>query len=273
MKRLFALLLFIATLAQGQIKVRIFDKETKSPIAYATIWKENALYTTADSTGVFMVNEKDNDHPFKITCVGYQDTLTMLEKEIYISPSKIALKEVKVVKRKFEKQQKIGKVNRGDSHYAVQWDSKIAMTAKYFPNQNASHSFLSKIRFFALTSTKNRLINVFVYSVNENGTPGEILNSENIIYRLNKGNHKVEIDLDSYNIEFPSNGVFIVLQHPLLEQNKYYDPKSKNPNAFFYEPSIAIDFTEVYKDSWYFNKGIWNKSERYSIAMELQVSD
>jgi hypothetical protein len=273
MLKLFLIALFTLQVAHAQIAIQIRDKQTHNPVAYANIWKENSLYKTADSTGVFDVNEKDNNNHFKITCVGYQDTLIKLQKEIFIQPSKIELSEVKVVKRKFEKQQKFGKANRGDSHYAVQWDSKIAMTAKYFPNQNASNSFLSKISFFALTSTQNRLINVLVYSVNENGTPGEILNSENIMCRLKKGNHKVEVNLDSYNIEFPSNGVFIVLQHPLLEQNKYYDPKSKNPNAFFYEPSIAIDFTEVYKDCWYFNNGIWNKSERYSIPMELYVSD
>jgi hypothetical protein len=273
MLKLLLITLFTLSVAHSQITIQIRDKQTKNPVAYANIWKENSLYKTADSTGVFVVDEKDSNNHFKITCVGYQDTLVKLEKEIFMQPNKIELAEVKVVKRKFEKVKKLGKVNRGDNQYGVQWDSKMAMTAKYFPNLNTSNSYLSKVRFFATASTKNRLISVLVYSVDENGSPGEILNSESIMCRLKKGRHKVEVNLNQYNIEFPSNGIFIVLQHPLLEQNKYYDPKSTHPNAFFYEPSIAIDFMDTYVDSWYFDKGIWNRNQKYSIMMELQFSD
>lgn len=269
-----SLIVFFAFLnGYAQISVQIRNKQTQNPIAYANIWKENSLYKTADSIGVFEVNEKEKNNYFKVTCLGFKDTLVMLEKEIWMQPNSILLDDVEIVKRKFKKFEKFGKASRGDGQYAVQWNAEIGMTAKYFPNLNSSNSFLSKISFYAFTSAKNRLINVFVYSVNENGTPNKILNTENIVYRLKKGNHKIEIRLDSFNIKFPSNGVFVVLQHPLLEQNKNYDLKSKNPNAFFYEPLIATNFTDVYKDSWFFKKDSWNKNEKYSLAIELQISD
>jgi hypothetical protein len=82
----------------------------------------------------------------------------------------------------------------------------------------------------------------------------------------------VEADLNSFNIEFPSSGIFIIIQHPLLEQNKNYDPKSTNPNAFFYEPLISIDGTDEFTDSWYFQEE-WKRSKVYSLNIELLVSD
>jgi hypothetical protein len=87
------------------------------------------------------------------------------------------------------------------------------------------------------------------YSVGENGQPKEIINTENILVKLKKGTHVAEVDVSNLTIEFPKEGVFVVIQHLLLEQNKVY-AKPYYPNAFFYEPSIAIDFTKGYKDTW-----------------------
>ncbi len=263
----------MCTLFQAQTVVHVKDKESNMPVAYANIWKAESLYKTADSTGVFSINSKETATYFKITSVGYHDTIAKITEEIFLRPNRIALDEVKLVQRKFEKKVKLGKVKRGDNHYGVQWDTKMAMTAKYFSNKDAKGKYLSKAKFFATATNKNRLISVLVYSVGDDGKPDEILNTENLVYKLKKGTHAVEADLNSLNIEFPSNGIFIIIQHPLLEQNKNYDPKSTNPNAFFYEPLISIDESEEYIDSWYFKDGIWNQSKSYSINIELLLTD
>jgi hypothetical protein len=262
----------MCTLFQAQTVVHVKDKESKMPIAYANIWKAESLYKTADSTGVFSINSKETATYFKITSVGYHDTIAKMSTEIFLRPNRIALDEVKLVNRKFEKNVKFGKAKRGDNHYGVQWDTKMAMTAKYFSNNGNKEKYLSKAKFFGTASNKNRLISVLVYSVGDDGKPDEILNTETLIYKLKKGTHVVEADLNSFNIEFPSSGIFIIIQHPLLEQNKNYDPKSTNPNAFFYEPLISIDGTDEFTDSWYFQEE-WKRSKVYSLNIELLVSD
>lgn len=272
-KGITALLCLMSALLQAQTKVSLKDKTSKMPVAYANIWKENSLYKTADSTGVFVVGTKEREGYFKITCIGYHDTIALIAPEIMLRPKAVYLAEVKLAKRQFEKTAKLGKAKRGDNHYGVQWDSKIAMTAKYFPNDGVKGKFLSKAKFFATTTVKDRLISVLVYSVGDDGKPNEIVNTETLVYKLKKGTHVVEADLNSLNIVFPSNGIFIVIQHPLLEQNKNYSPNSNHPDAFFYEPLIAIDFVNQYEDSWYFKDGNWNKQEKYIINAELLLTD
>lgn len=272
-KSITALLCLMCTLLQAQTEVSLKDKISKVPVAYANIWKEKSLYKTADSTGVFVVDAKEREGYFKITCIGYHDTIALIAPEIMLRPKVLDLAELKLAKRQFEKTAKLGKAKRGDNHYGVQWDSKIAMTAKYFPNDGVKGKFLSKTKFFATTTVKNRLISVLVYSVGDDGKPNEIVNTETLVYKLKKGTHVVEADLNSLNIVFPSNGIFIVIQHPLLEQNKNYSSNSNHPDAFFYEPLIAIDFVNQYEDSWYFKDGNWNKQEKYMINAELLLTD
>lgn len=272
-KEITGLFIFICSLLQGQVVVNLKDKESKMPVAYANIWKAESLYKTADSTGVFSIDSKETTNYFKITCIGYHDTIAKITTEIFLRPNKIELDEVKLVKRKFEKKEKLGKAKRGDNHYGVQWDTKNAMTAKYFSNNGANGIYLSKAKFFATATNKNRLISVLVYSVGDDGKPDEILNKENLIYKVKKGTHAVETDLNSFNIVFPANGIFIIIQHPLLEQNKSYSKDNNHPNGFFYEPLISINHIDEYKDSWYFKDGDWHKQEKYSINIELLLTD
>lgn len=271
-KEVAVLFFFICSLLQGQTTVHLKDKISNLPVSYANIWKDGSLYKTADSVGVFSIDAREANQLFKITCIGYHDTISKMAGEIFLRPNKIELDEVKLVKRKFEKKEKLGKAKRGNNHYGVQWDTKMAMTAKYFPNNNSKGKYLSKAKFFATVTAKNRLISVLVYSVAADGKPDEILNVENLIYKLKKGTHAVEADLDSLNIEFPANGIFIIIQHPLLEQNKSYSKESNHPNGFCYEPFISIDDTEEFTDSWYFQEE-WKRSKGYSLNIELLVSD
>lgn len=269
--RLLLLLFLICQGINGQTQVSLKDKVTNFPIAYANIWKEKQLYRSTDSLGVFKVEEQDLGMEIKITCVGYKDAVLKLSEVLTLDPNPIALNEVKIVKRKFEKPIKLGKAKRGDSVYAVQYDAKNGMCAKFF--ENTSHTaFINTVKFCASTSNNNRIVNLLLYSVGENGEPKEIMNTENIIVKLKKGTHIAEVEISNLEIEFPKEGVFVVIQHLLLEQNKEY-AKPYYPNAFFYEPSIAIDFTNGYKDTWYFKNETWHKNNGFSVNMELSGSN
>ncbi|WP_395064334.1 hypothetical protein [Flavobacterium sp.] len=273
MTRLFYLLFLISQYMQSQAKIVVRDKVTFQPISYVNIWKDKTLYKTSDSIGVFDVDKKDFGTFFKITCIGYNDTIVKMSQVISLQPSAITLDEVIIVNRKFDKKQKLGKANRGDTSYGVQWDSKTAMVAKFFPNEKKEISYLSKVRFSVYTSAKNRKLCILIYTVDKNGMPNELINNENIIFNPKKGTHIAEIDLNKWNFKFPKEGVFVVIQHPLLEQNKVYAEKTTNPNAFIYEPLISVDYTEEYKDTWCFKEDKWDKNERYSVNMELQLTD
>ncbi len=169
----------------GKTSITLRDKVTNRPIAYANIWKDKQLYRSSDSTGVFKVDQKDMGTEFKITCVGYNDAVQKMSEVVTLEPSAIALNEVKVAKRKFEKIVKLGKAKRGDSVYAVQYDAKNGMSAKFFENTNNS-TFINNVKFCAFASNKNRIVNLLFYTVGENGQPKEILNTENISVKIKK---------------------------------------------------------------------------------------
>ncbi len=264
-------LLLVCQWLHGQTSISLRDKATNLPIAYANIWKDKQLYRSSDSTGAFVVDQKEIGNEFKITCVGYKDTVLKMSEVLTLEPNAIALNEVKIIKRKFEKIAKLGKAKRGDSVYAVQFDAKNGITAKYFENTNNT-SFINSVKFCASASENNRIISLLFYTVGENGEPKEILNTENMIVKIKKGTHVAEVDVSNLSIEFPKEGVFVVLQHVLLEQNKLY-AKPFYPNAFLYEPCIAIDFTQGYKDTWYFKEEKWYKNNGFSINMQLIGSD
>lgn len=273
MNKLVFFFFLIFHLTYSQVKYSIYDSQTKLPISYANIWKEKILYTSSDSLGEFIVKDKDLKNNFKITAIGFNDTIIKLnENNIYIRPSKILLDEVKIIKRKNAKTVKIGKAKRGDTVYGVQYDAKNAECAKYFSNQNNGITFLIKLKFYVQTSDKNRIVNLVFYSVGTNGEPKEILNSENKIIHFKKGNYIIEVDVSDLNIEFPKEGIFVVIQYLLLEQNKNY-AKPYYPNAFVYEPLIGVNYCNEYKDTWYLEDDKWEKNNRFSINMEISTSN
>jgi hypothetical protein len=273
MFRLIYFIFFASQFLQGQVPITLRNKLTIEPIPYANIWKDKSLYKTSDSVGVFYVDTKDVGDSIKITCIGFKDTIVKLSNEIILEPSAISLDEVAIVNRKFEKKVRQGKAKRGDSFYGVQWDSKMASVAKFFPNVNKEASFLSKVRFFVFTSSKNRKLIILIYSVDKDGKPGELLSNENIVFNPKKGNHIAEIDLEKLYIEFPKEGIFVVINHPLLEQNKLYSADNPNPNGFIYEPLVSVDFLKDYKDTWSYSEEEWKKNNSVTVNVELITTD
>ncbi|MDI1316282.1 hypothetical protein [Flavobacterium sp.] len=272
MKKVFFVFLFICSLSQAQSPIYLKDRSSNIPVSYANIWKEDKMYATSDSLGVFKVDEKHLNSDFKISAIGYKTTYFRIkntDKTIYLEPEVIQLYEVRVVKRTNKDIVKLGKAKRGTSSYAVQFDDKTGMCAKYFPNQS-NKGFINKVKFCATSSAKNRTVNLIFYSVRDNGEPDKILNTENNIIRLKKGTHVLEVDVS--DLDFPKEGLFVVVQHLLLEQNKNY-AKPYYSNAFFYEPSIAVDYSDRYRDTWYFKEGKWQKNNRFSINVEISISD
>ena len=98
----------------------------------------------------------------------------------------------------------------------------------------------------------------------------EEVNSETKeLLEVNSDEHNDEID--KTNIDFPENGVFIVLSYIFIEQNKCF--RNKDKSWYFYEPSIDARRVNNYTDSWYNLNGEWKKSETYNISMELTLTN
>ena len=273
MKKILFFILF-TNVCFSQKRITVLDSISKKPISYTSIWDNNIHYKTADSLGVFIVDETFKSKTIKITALGFEDkNANLLVTKIYLAPKTILLNEVRITKRKNENKLKLGKVKKNGALMCLQYDSKSGIVAKFFRNSKQENIYLDKIKLYSNTSTKNRIFEISIFSVNENGEPDKILNTENIIARPKKGTSVNTIDVSDLNILFPKEGIFVAINYMLLEQNKNFDTDSNHPQAFFYEPCFYLTNSEVYRDTWYFKDAKWNKNSKYSLNLATEFGN
>ena len=275
MRSIFILLsIFVCFTIQGQNQIFIKSKNTNQSIPYANIWESNKIFTSSDSLGSFFIGEKYLNSKFKVSAVGYKtmDSIIINDRNtIYLEEDIIELKEISVSKRINSKNFKIGKVKNGDIGIVAEMNRETSQIGKFFVNNSSEKLFLDRFRFKTNCSSKNQIVNILIYSVGDNGEPYEIINTENIVCKLKKGYNTNEVDLRDLKIEFPVQGVFIVVNYLFLEQNKVYGKKNKN--WYYYEPSLDALLVNQYTDTWHNDNNDWKKSNNCSVSFQLIVTN
>ena len=51
----------------------------------------------------------------------------------------------------------------------------------------------------------------------------KLLYNENIIVEIKKGNHNTNVNIEKYNLKMPENGIFIVLETLIIQENKHVE--------------------------------------------------
>ncbi|OYU81716.1 MAG: hypothetical protein CFE23_02190 [Flavobacterium sp. BFFFF1] len=261
-------------MVHGQVSVTIKSKETGEPISYANVWKSNKIYASSDSLGTFSIGENELNIPFKISALGYKtkDSILINEaKTIYLEEDFIELKEVLLSKKVNAKKIKVGKLKNGDVGVVSEMNKETAQIGRFFSNDSGETLFLDKFRFKAICATRNCIVNILIYAVGKNGEPAEIINRNNIPCKVKKGHHINEVDLSDLNIQFPPEGIFIMVNYLFLEQNKLFG--NKNENWYYYEPSIDAASVESYTDTWYNYNNEWKKNDKYSVCFQLSLTN
>lgn len=95
--------------------------------------------------------------------------------------------------------------------------------------------------------------------------PEDDLVSKEIIVQVKKGKHKTEVDLSTYKIVVPDEGIIVGFESLFIEENKYIEkisiPKSnkvvKNDN---YDPHIMYQYINS-ESSYTFRTGKWVKQQ------------
>jgi hypothetical protein len=275
MKKVFLFLIgFASLLTQGQVPVYLKNRNSDEPVPYANIWQSERIIASSDSLGVFYVKENNLNAAFKISAVGYKtiDSINIKnEKTIYLDNDIIRLKEVTISKKLNNKIFKIGTIKNGDVFICAEMNKDIARVGKYFAKDYNNTLYLDKIKFKSNCLEKNRIVSILLYSVGKDGEPFEILNSENIIYNLKKGYKINEVDISNLAIEFPSEGIFVMVDYLFLEQNKSFGEINKN--WYFFDPLLDAIKTDSYIDTWNLDGSVWRKIETYSLSMQLLLSN
>lgn len=266
---IFAILLK-SQFAYSQVKSVMIDSNTKQEIPYVNIWVENEnIGTTSNDRGEFQLNVSDLNKSIVFSAIGYTTKKIKageIKGVVALDPYAIVLQEVFIAPKKYTKELVIESFKKSETnHYFVGGITPWIM-AKYFAFEDdyKSTPYLKKIKIITNSEIDQATFNIRLYSVNENGNPGEYLYDKNIIGIARKGKNITEVDLSQLNILFPENGFFIAYEWLIIESNKYeftYTRQGSKEkfNGIRYEPGIGSFIGNEQKNSWSYTNGNWYK--------------
>lgn len=292
-RKVFLLLLVTAQVCSQQVsfKGRLLDAKTKKPVVYANIsFLETTKGISSSENGSFQmyIDQKYMKGKVHVSCLNYKDTvvnaLDINNTVLLLQPKQNELDEVVLVKRvnRFFLQDKVKKKVHG-IHSAG-----MRMMAKYFPNdkKNSYCNYLSKVTiYFSKKHNKKAKFRVRVFNRDDNtGLPKEDLLHVNLPITIKEKQLEVIIDLSSYDIEMPKDGLFIAFEKLFIPFNEYGKKQLASENDVFYAP--VIGFTQ-YKHkkpkerTYYYIKGFWSKSvfnqvrgfKKYAPAISLTLTN
>jgi len=292
-KGVFLLLFVTAHVCSQQVsfKGRLLDSKTKKPVVYANIsFLETTKGISSSENGSFhmYIGQKYMKGKIHISCLNYKDTIVkasdLNNTTLLLVPKQNELEEVVLTKsvNSVFLQDKVKKEVYGVHSVGMR------MMAKYFPKdkKNKCCNYISKITIhFSKRHNKKSMFRVRVFNRDaKTGLPKEDLIHVNLPITLKEKQLEVIVDLSSYDIEMPKNGVFIAFEKLFIPFNEYGKKQSESENEVFYAPIIG--FTQ-YKHknpkerTYYYIKGFWSKSalnqvrgfKRYAPAISLSLTN
>jgi hypothetical protein len=192
-----------------------------APIPYVSIWVENEnKATTSEENGSFSI-QVSVDAKLIFSALGYE-TKTVLA----ANASKVVLKQTifdleNVVVKK-AKSTKIVEIGQVPNAILEAFDTGPKMDAKFFPYQSKykKNKWIKKILLTTDSPIENASLKLHIYSVDENGFPGEELLTQDLIVKLKKGIYRHQFDVNDLNIEIPESGLFVAFEKMRIEKNK-----------------------------------------------------
>ena len=276
----------------GQTTIQ--DKQSKSPISFATISFGNGNGMFADDEGTFFFTEKlypDIDSLY-ISALGYK-TFTVstsnLPSLLVMEQDVDELNEVVVrakIDRKFKEETL--KPYLDDDYYHCWLPTIESEIAVYFPNGDAKEKKITAVHFPITLESKDwdkrkksnaekyafsTLFKAKFYS-NDKGFPGKELIQRTIVFRVTeKGGDVYDLDVSNYDIFMPNDGIFVSItvlgytndDGKLLPNKKYKEIKSgkaivKIPTNF----RPLLPFTDKIPENRTFIKRVFVNDNKWS---------
>ena len=222
-KRFIVLLYFIGFIGFAQTKGVVQDSLSGNAIPYVSVWVENEnIGTTSEENGEFVINVSDKSKNLVFSALGFERKVVKASESLIVnlSPSAVQIDEILISNNRKEKTQiEIGKTK---NRVAEAFDNGPKMDAKFFPflPEYKKTSWIKKATIMVDSKIEGATIRIQLFSVDQNGYPGDELLDKNYIVTLKKGITKQEVDLTEFNLEMPETGVFVVFERLLIEKNK-----------------------------------------------------
>jgi hypothetical protein len=248
MKKYFGLIIILISVGYsfGQsslLKGKLIDVETNDPLPYATI----EIYslrtgTNANNSGVFELfanSQNQNIDTVEFSYLGYAkrkfsvaDFLRLENKIISLKSSNISLGEVVVMPKKY-KTVELGIFDKKPESKQVTnvFNNRIG---NYITNKKQQIGWIKSVSFYIdAEGHPETPFRVRIYDLNrEKNCPGNDILNENLIVSATESGW-FTIDLTNYNIQFPIEGMFVMMEW-INSGDKYFYEKEmpkKNENG------------------------------------------
>ncbi len=289
MKSILLFLLFpFVVLAQSSIQ--IVDGESNQPVPFVNIWVKNSQKgTTSTQEGKFEIDAEIND-TLVFSAVGFTSlefSFKELSSKIQLYQSIENLKAVTIEQPRFEKEQIFGsnalkKYNRAMSCGEIPW---MVGSRLVFKQEYAKTPFIKSIVIPTRSEVKEAKFAVRLY--NDGDTLYQRTLHDNPIYGIaKKGRKNTIIDLSNELIRFPKEGLVVVLEFLMIEQNKTIstvtmEETGKKEKRINYEPDFwTRDQKELSKSSvsyrrgkWWFQDYLFYNQKSSELALQLIMTD
>ncbi len=246
MKQILFLLLISFSLS-AQIKGVVKDSISGKPIAYAAVLYENSkIGVNTDENGNFELPKNDVIQNIQISNLGYNSKTILKRNDLIISlsPKTYELKEVVVEAKQNTKQIELGKLKTGNVSFSNSGTANL--WGSFFPYtlRNITFKFIKEVKFITKSRKTNSKIKFRLFTLNS--TTNEVTNllDEEIIITCEKGKQIHTVNLTSYNLVFPTEGLMVAFENLVIEENKFEYTESvkgqkEKMNVVKYEPSIV----------------------------------
>jgi hypothetical protein len=248
-----------------------------APIPYVSIWVENEnKATTSEENGTFSI-QVSLDAKLIFSALGYE-TKTVLA----ANAAKVVLKQnifdLENVVIKKAKSTKIAEIGQVPNAILEAFDTGPKMDAKFFPYQSKykKNKWIKKILLTTDSPIENASLKLHIYSVDENGFPGEELLTQDLIVKLKKGIYRHQFDVNDLNIEIPESGLFVAFEKMRIEKNKVEKKITNQQTGIItteisYAPKVLCYMVKK-QYSFTFEGGKWvKKTNEEEVDEPLQV--
>ena len=213
-----------------EISGQVLSSDNKEILPYAIIeYKKHQTGVYSDENGLFKIKIDNLNDTLDISYVGYEKVQIPAHKIaqnskhcILLNKNTYKLNDI-IVTKKDVMYLTVGATKRKAWSYQASniFGSQIG---KYIVNPTSGPGFIKSVSFYiASTGFPNAPFRVRVYSFDkENKCPGEDLLTENIVVSSKNKSGWFKVDLLKYSIDFPKEGVFIVMEWIYSGDQYYY---------------------------------------------------
>ena len=264
--------IFATTIMYGQNfkTFSLVSQQDSTSISYAHIFLDDKLASFTDELGTFKIDLNSNFKTLKIKHIAYQTMLVNKYalkniSELYMRENENFLDEVLISINKNPKHFSLLPEKSGKEYFMKSLDVTFPYDVKnavYIPNQFKNGVYTIKNILFETRKGQEDPDSKYIPFMLNLMTvdsltllPKDKIFSQDLAVGKKENQKLMKVDVSSYDIEFPKNGIFIVVS---LYDKEYYES-----NGFIERPGFGQ--TQIAKNSKFFElfwlpgRGVWDE--------------